>query len=75
MDYRVHYFLLDKIRYITVHYFCSGSREALWFSTKFEKKMAAMEDETPSSPLTRFQREVPLRQSKVNSGSLFCLIN
>jgi hypothetical protein len=56
----------------TVLFICSGCRDALWFSTKFEKKMAAMEDETPASPLTRFQRDVPIRQSKLNSGiSLF----
>ncbi|KAL4233179.1 DEP domain-containing protein 7 [Mactra antiquata] len=46
----------------------SGSRDALWFSKKFEKKMAALEDDVSSSPLTRFQRAVPLRQSKLIAG-------
>lgn len=55
----------------TVTFIYSGCRDALWFSTKFEKKMAAMEDEAPASPLTRFHRDVPIRQSKLNSGILF----
>lgn len=46
----------------------SGSRNALWFSTKFEKKMAALDDDMPLSPLTRFERTVPIRQSRLNTG-------
>ena len=53
----------------------SGSRDALWFSTKFEKKMAALEDETPSSPLARFQRSDPLRQSKLITGNFERLLS
>ena len=41
----------------------SGSTDALWFSSKFEKKMAAMDETFPGSP--KFQRAVPLKQSKL----------
>ena len=47
-------------------YLYSGSTDALWFSSKYEKKMAALDENIPGSP--KFQSTVPLKQSKLITG-------
>ena len=53
---------------VTRAFVYSGSSNALWFSSKFERKMAAFDEESPASPMTRFQRAVPIRESKFVGG-------
>ena len=59
---------LSRLFTVTRVFVYSGSSNALWFSSKFERKMAAFDEDAPASPMTRFQRAVPIRESKINGG-------